>query len=362
MRVLNLQALRGVACLLVFVFHIRCWEIRAGATVAQPLLGPLQYFGFAGVDLFFVLSGFVITWVNAAGLGDRGRLPSYVGRRLWRIYPVYWVCWCAAVPLYLAMFASEARHALTARQVVRYLLLLPTPEMNFFTPQSWTLTFEVGFYIAFALFFLMPRRAFLPLLGLWFVTVAGLIAVPAAGWLRSGLATRLILNPIVLEFLLGCLVAIAIRRGWTGWGRSVLAAGIAGFVVGGLATYGGAPVLGGRLEFRTALFGVPSALIVYGAIAVERVRGWVLPRWLQSVGDASYSIYLVHYVVFDVTAWLLDGLSHNLAMHLLRIGVMAVAGLTVGFLVHFGIERPLLALVQRRRSVTPPTPGLRRAA
>jgi exopolysaccharide production protein ExoZ len=358
MRLNNLQALRGVACLVVFVYHVSCWEIRDA--VAHPLLGPMQHFGFAGVDLFFVLSGFVITWVNAGGVGDRRRLPSYIGRRLWRIYPVYWFCWIAAVPLYLALLGPLARQALTAKRVMQCLLLLPTYAPNFFTPQAWTLTYEVGFYLAFAIFFLPPRRAFLPLLGMWTTTVAGLIFLPAAAGMRSGLMTRLVLGPLVLEFLFGCLVAVAIRRGWIGRGRPILATGVIGFVAGGVIGCL-SPSTAHRLDFRVAFFGAPSALIVYGAVAVEQARGWVLPRWLQIVGDASYPIYLIHLVAFDVAARLSAGLNPGLATHLLRIGVLAVVGLSAGFAVHFGVERPLMALA-RRRPIALPAEGLRRAA
>jgi peptidoglycan/LPS O-acetylase OafA/YrhL len=90
MRLNNLQALRGVACLLVFFFHVAIGEAGAGHGL-NPLV-PFQYAGFAGVDLFFVLSGFVITRVNVRGLGDPARVAGYVTRRLWRIYPVYCAC------------------------------------------------------------------------------------------------------------------------------------------------------------------------------------------------------------------------------------------------------------------------------
>src|SRR5207253_2853094 len=89
MRLTNLQALRGVACLLVLFFHVAEWELHRCESPAVRVAAPFEYFGYAGVDLFFVLSGFVITWVSFGKLGDRSQLLSFAWRRAWRIFPLY---------------------------------------------------------------------------------------------------------------------------------------------------------------------------------------------------------------------------------------------------------------------------------
>jgi exopolysaccharide production protein ExoZ len=351
-RLHNLQALRGVACLLVVFFHIADWEANRGIVIPHPVLSPLNYCGFAGVDLFFVLSGFVITWVNAAGVGDRSRLPGYLGRRLWRIYPVYWACWVVAAAIYI--YACHWSWPFDRHALPRLLLLVPTTQRNLFLPQAWTLSYELMFYAAFSLFFLLPRRAFVPMLATWFAAIVAaaafgpiLPAIIPTGWA----ALTALVHPFVSEFLLGCVAAVLVRRGCTVWGRTCLIAGIVGFAAGGLMQYLDI-VHAHYATSRVVQFGVPSALIVYGAVAAEAARGWVLPRWLQSIGDASYPIYLIHLAVFEWAQSRVGDMSHALPGHLLWIVLLAGTAIAAGFAIHFAVERPLMHLV-RRRSVRP---------
>ena len=361
MRLNNLQALRGVACLLVVFYHVALWEHdpQRGGNTSYALFGPVEYFGYVGVDLFFVLSGFVITWGHVAALGDPTRIAGYLRGRFWRVYPVYWACWLAAAPMYLWLI-NWGWH-LDRRAVVRYLLLLPTDQVNAFIPQAWTLTFEMMFYTAFAVFFLLPRRAFVPALAFWLATiVAGPLVLSR---LPLGLlyhtAYRL-LCPKTVEFVVGCLGAVAVRRGWGGSGRIVLTAGVVGFVAAAMAN------VVGRVATPTGwpqaiCFGVPLALIIFGAATAERSRGWQLPGWLQSVGGASYSIYLVHIAGFDAAHRLLPRMNHEGVGHWLWDGSLLVAGIGIGYLVHYAVERPLQR-IGRRKKASPEPIELRRAA
>src|SRR5438445_4424488 len=85
----NLQALRGIACLLVIWFHL--WIDARKFGLETPILREIEWFGFAGVDLFFVLSGFLITSTNFRHLGRAAAAPGFLFRRFWRIYPMFWV-------------------------------------------------------------------------------------------------------------------------------------------------------------------------------------------------------------------------------------------------------------------------------
>jgi len=372
-RLRNLQALRGAACLLVLFFHMAQGEVDTPFT--HRLLTAFLYFGFAGVDLFFVLSGFVITWVHITVVGDRSRLAGYVGRRVWRIYPAYLVCWWLSVPVYLSL---GWRWNLDWQWFAWFQLLLPTEHINEVLPQAWTLTYEVMFYTLFAAFFILPRRAFLPALGAWFFAVAAAIVAAVAG---RPVPTLLMPNvplarcaewlshPYVGEFLLGCFAAAAVRRGWVAGGWACLAGGVTAFAAGALSLFAG---LGdcANCTSRFLQFGLPSALIVYGAASVERARGWALPRWLQVVGDASYAIYLIHLTVLKFLYLPLLSLRPDGSGHLLWIAALLAATLGAGFLVHVVVERPLLRLGRRPKSARPAQtqvavaaePGLRRAA
>ena len=93
----NLQGLRGVACLLVLGIHMGAWEHDFG--VAREFLRPFRWFGFAGVDLFFVISGFIIAHTQAKTLGNARALPAFLFRRFWRVYPLFWLMMLIAVPV-----------------------------------------------------------------------------------------------------------------------------------------------------------------------------------------------------------------------------------------------------------------------
>jgi peptidoglycan/LPS O-acetylase OafA/YrhL len=351
MRLHNLQALRGVACLMVVGYHVvSVWPEAAGASHLAPVLSS----GFAGVDLFFALSGFVITWVNFDALGDRSRVAGYIGRRLWRIYPVFWACCFLAGPLVYSFHYPLLWLRLTGqRPLARRLLLIPTTGTEFIIPQAWSLMFEVLFYVTFAAFLFLPRRSFVPGLCLWSaailaVWVSPTLVAPVAA--VTGPIAWWLLHACVSEFILGCFTAVAVRRGWTASGRTALAAGVGGFAVAGVAMRvcdwsDHAIRFGGYLP----LFGVQSALVVYGAVAVERARRWVFPRWLQAVGDASYPIYLIHLAVFMFARRNFPATGSGLTPALLVAGIAALASVGAGFAVHYAIERPMMNLVHRRR-------------
>jgi peptidoglycan/LPS O-acetylase OafA/YrhL len=351
-RLLDLQALRGVACLLVLLFHASEWERQLGGEIDCHLLYPFQFFGYAGVDLFFVLSGFIITWAHLEKVGRPTELLSYAARRFWRIYPLYWACWLLVIlrPVFEAGSAAPS-----FAWAIRCLFLLPEQGNEAFPqgslqagnvcfPQSWTLVYEVMFYLLFADFFLLPRRWFLPGLVGWFLAAA---VFALSGWPNLGFLAGLPLQPLVLEFLLGCFAAIALSRGIRIPPRWCLVVGVVWFAAGGCLHYAG--LTAGSLDprHRVATFGVAAALLIYGFTARERATAPCTPRWLQAIGHASYSIYLTHVVVLAGVFKATTGMSHHLLPHFAWLGLMTSVPLTTGYVLHVCVERPLLT--RRRR-------------
>src|SRR5436190_16595166 len=95
----NLQVLRGLSCLLVVAFHVANSE--TDLPIAKASFAAFRWFGYAGVDVFFVISGFIIAATNRPELRCPARLPGYVFRRLWRVYPPYWAALVVAVLAYV---------------------------------------------------------------------------------------------------------------------------------------------------------------------------------------------------------------------------------------------------------------------
>jgi peptidoglycan/LPS O-acetylase OafA/YrhL len=360
MRLRNLQALRGAACLLVVFAHLSLVESRQPA----PHLGrPLDFFAPGAIDILFVLSGFVITWANLGALGQPHRAAGYLARRLWRVYPVYWVCWLVVLPLAHGFVNADwLLRSPVIWSLWPDLVLWPRFQTNFAVPQAWTMLYEVTFYVIFAAFVLLPRHVFVPGLLFWAaVGVAAIVApnIAARYAVDYGYVAAWVWRPSYLKIVLGCLLAVAVRRGWTGGGRAALVAGLAGFVAAAAMVYG----LPGPTTLRFEPFLLPSVLLVYASVVVEIRRGWVLPSWLQITGDASFPIYLTHLGMLEFGHRNFGGAGTTVLGHLAWFLLMTAAALAIGFVMHLLVERPVLNMARRRPrpSATASVP-LRRAA
>ena len=344
----SLQALRGVACLLVVVYHI------AGAEVGYGLgfnpCKPTLWFGYAGVDLFFVLSGFIIASTCLRELGQPSRLPQYLFRRVWRIYPTYWAALIPSVAIYAALSPQPLLAPGWPAELADTLLLLPQSDVPRMLPVAWTLSYELMFYFAFALLFILPRRAAIPALAAWGIAVIG-IAID--GHIPGNMFARLAVSPFILEFLAGCLLATQPIRFTTKQSIAVASIALGWCVVGSFLAFDrDAAKLPMNHILRVLVFGVAAALMVLSFTAWERGGGQVRRRWLSTIGDASYSIYLVHipFLVLATYFTLLAGMSHSRTMHYVWIAIMLVVTVGSGLLLYRFVEYPLIQLGKRMLS------------
>lgn len=355
----NLQALRGVACLMVFFLHLAVWEKSFG--IARPLLGSFVWYGYAGVDLFFVLSGFLITHTQFHHLGRPAAVPGYLFRRWWRLYPTFWVVMLLGVGFQLLSHGQLPYYPAPDGPGPRtrwllWLTLLPCRVPNLYTPPAWSLSYEVMFYLAFAGLFLLPRRLAPWALAAWGVGVS--IAAWAIGPVNAAKDVWLAhaVSPFVWEFLLGCGVAWAVRAGFNGYGRLAVFAGVgwgAAWVLTSADPKSPTDVAA-NLFWRVGAFGPASALVVYGMVATEVQTGRRLPRWLERLGDASYSVYLFHSpVCAAVYTMTLAWWKHTFFPHLLWLAIQILVGVGGGVLLHRLVEGPLLNLFKKRRIERP---------
>lgn len=275
----SLQALRAVAALLVMWAHMGfvCLPIAD----APWLIGAAGAFG---VDLFFVLSGFVMgmshdtTPVSA---------PRFLWLRMSRVVPPYWLV--TALMLVLAPWKLE--------QLWNSWCFFPIFDRQTYTNPihwfGWTIGLELWFYGLFALAIACSSRPKL--------LVAAVLASGSGGaWLlgEGPVCLNYLLTPMALEFVLGLLAWQVARRLSLSGARLFVAVG----VVGAAMTASALPALGIHLEIlkhpdvalqRAVLWGLPAALWVCGLAAWELRKPFQLPRpWLK-LGDASYSLYLV---------------------------------------------------------------------
>ena len=347
----NLQAARGIACLSVVIYHIAIWEAAYG--ISTPLLRAIRWFGFAGVDLFFVLSGFIITYAHWDQLGHRHVVPKYLFRRAWRIYPTYLFVLLLTPVLWHFTLNWPILPAESERHGWSWLTLLPTVAQNPIVPQAWTLTFELLFYIAFVPLLILPRTCGLLAIASWGL-IAGSLAI--LGQTPNDRVGQFVLSPLVLEFVLGAMVAVAIRTGYTRFGLWKLCVGFIGIIVGSLVWYLTCDVGEYQISHRgrTLAFGFAMAIIVWGLASLEIHNGSQAPKWLLRIGDASYSIYLVHCSMHPILIVYGCAMPHSRLWHMLWLTIALTSCVGAGLLVHRFVERPALELVSHRpkRSVS----------
>jgi exopolysaccharide production protein ExoZ len=283
----TLEPARGLAALLVVLFH--------ASSIAKV---PFRFFGFghAGVEFFFVLSGFLIYHAHARDIGSPARLRNYCLRRVIRIYPLYWALMALLIPVVL-VFPSIA-HA--GKQHVSFIfksfLLVPMREIPFLGV-SWTLENELLFYALFALLIVSPR--FWIVFAAWAVAIVCVwapepISDPHAGVLFGSFPLDLLFSFRNMGFLLGMGAAFLIGRGARVRAPGAIATfGVSLFLATGVMdTYFDQP-----LKLLIALYVTASLLVIFGLAARERAGNIKVARPFVMLGEASYALYLVHYPV-----------------------------------------------------------------
>ena len=317
----SLQSLRFAAAMMVVYFHA------AGASLIAThsygvLPRDLQLAGRAGVDIFFVLSGVIIA-LTARRLTWR----EFAWRRLRRIGPMYLII---SIPAVLVM----AKTSFGWRDAVATLLLWPATD-RMTAPAltvAWTLCFEMVFYAAVTAV-LVDRR----LLSLCVGIFAAAVALRARGPIFQFLG-----NPIIFEFIFGVALSYLPR-----WRPAVwcLPIGAAALVAAGFA--GMAPpiasmeLLAGDENFRRVLvYGVPAAMIVFGAMQID-----AKPSMWTSLGDASYTLYLSH--MLPIQLLLLWWVAHPAAPEVIIV-TGSLASVLFAWRIYVLFEIPLLRLLGRR--------------
>jgi exopolysaccharide production protein ExoZ len=346
-RFTSIEWLRGIAATLVLFAHLKFPVTDACGTSAVP--GALRAtWGACGVDLFFVISGFVIgLTLDRPGMTWR----SFVAARVARVVPVYFLFTlvCLAMPAVVCV-------PLSPNVVADSFLFLPLLDFPEFAgtvhPYGWTLSFEIWFYLVSTIAAVAagPRAAPVSLAA---VFVAGPLLLLAVGYDHAWYFPRFALSPLVVDFALGCVAyRISRRPPPAAAGLAVLTAGFVGLVVGttggdGLAVYSGVLANRGTALERVVCWGLPSFLIVTGAAAVERRAGWWPgPRAAAFLGGISFSLYLVQPVVLFAVGSL--GQSIGGGPPWAVAGVAATLVFVTARTVHRLVEQPLVAGTRRR--------------
>ncbi|WP_323810808.1 acyltransferase family protein [Sphingobium baderi] len=312
----NVQILRALAALMVVFHH----GLSATGHYAIPALSlaSLNAIGQSGVDLFFVISGFVM--VVSTHYSPKSPAEFLLGR-IRRIVPIYWILTLALAalllvtgrmlsdggPMYLLLSLMFSSQVMTGAYPVLFL--------------GWTLEYEMFFYVLFALGLALPLRN-------------GEVIVPTAVIIALSLLFPV---AIAIEFIFGMVVA------------RLYLAGVGSRFSGAVALSVGFILLLGSLahpqplELRWALWGVPASLIVYGAVVTDQLH----LRGLIFLGDASYSIYLIQAFLITLTFKAMVRFLPGIAPEL-QVLIATLSTTLAGAAMYVALERPLLKAIRRQ--------------
>ncbi len=339
-QLVSIQWLRAIAAVLVVIFHAFYYSNLLTEKFGQPALSTPGYSAWwFGFHIFFVVSGFIMIHTTR-DFGVSGASQRFLLRRIIRVVPLYWLL---SVPLAVGAIVAPQAFSIDTNKyeyvAFSYLFIRVARAGDDLRPllgQGWTLDYEMFFYAAFALAMLLPRRW---AIGVLTIVFAGLVTMGRV--FSVGTDTPILFtftDDMIFEFLFGVYIGLAYEQGFRLPGWLAVVAVIAGFVW--VAPDPSGPTF--------IINGLPAALVVIGFTLGPRLKASAGTRWLEYIGDASYSLYLTHTFILrpyhDVWARVV-GESLPVVLYLLSSVVLAIL---LGLAVYRYVERPMTLFLRGR--------------
>lgn len=323
----GIHALRGIAALMVVLVHAFTVTL-----VRFPELNWFRYEYLGGaVDIFFVISGYIMVVSTRSYLNGKLAGASFLKRRILRIVPLYWAITIVIASL-MVIKPGLSDRPLSIPFLAKSLLFFPTSMgthtiQSTLIPQGWSLVYEMFFYLMFALFASINYRWGLLSLGIVFSVAVGVYPLTHEYFLR------LYTDPILLNFVMG------MALGFLPLGKFQKLRWV--FIgVGSIWIWKFFPNPGEAVGNYLRVWAVvPGAtLVVAGFSLVEGIRAW---KPLMIGGDISYSMYLAH-------MYLMKPFVKHLHFNLpISIAILGCIGIVAGLAVHWVIEKPMTKLAKK---------------
>lgn len=352
---INLQVTRFFAAVMVLCYHLIPHLHTVGIEDTR-LMHAATMVGFAGVDIFFVISGFII-WHTTADESGVASASQFLRRRAARIYAGYWPLLALASLTFYWLLPS----AINQKQILLSLLLIPNPANSthsllpalLIIPVAWTLIYEVFFYSTFSLLIALRKStrarhaltiiAFLLATTIW--SSQSLEVFSQENLLASSLVWTLYLSPYYLTFWLGCLLAALYERWHPSWPGLYVVTGVVALVSAGWINhrfFNGQLISGFHIPQRVLVFSIPSMLLVLAALGYDRKSRHFAPRTCEILGRSSYALYLSHTIILfaisqlGLSSWLTTNGWTKPGYSLLMLGIVGIA-----VMFYQVVERPL---------------------
>lgn len=289
----SIQVLRGVAASMVVMVHSFIYLQARGLIPNVPAIVDA---GRAGVDIFFVISGFIMICISGDNFSKPGAPIVFLVKRIIRIAPIYWFyTLLMGILAYMLPHLVSQGKTISLDHLVASLLFVPWQnsigEVKPVLSAGWTLNFEMYFYLIFSFLLIFKKSYFLPLLAA--IMLSGLLL--GSLWQPNATVFHVITSPLLIEFLMGCVIGVLYKQKFSIDNRVwyvLLFAGLGAIILTGLYDVDNWP--------RVLIWGLPSALIVASAVWLERSRKINFHSVFIKLGDSSYSLYLSHIFTINV--------------------------------------------------------------
>lgn len=356
-RIRSVDLLRGIAALIVVAWHYQ-WYF--GGKPFFWALYPFYVNGQLAVDLFFVISGFVLMHVYGSKLGSGADLVNYIQRRLARLYPLHVATLLATALVFWGFQTATGTYGFiyTANDPYHFVLnLLMLQYVGIqsgwsFNGPSWTISSEFWINVIFG-FLLVGARRHIVAAAAALVVGAALILLASGAWYNEVKISHW-LEPILLRTVAGFFAGVLT---YIVWRRIYPAGGTLALTIGALATLAlmSYPRTGPYLlqaEAALALAAAPA--LVYGCASsrlAEKAGETRVGRWL---GEISFSVYMWHFPLAGLMVLVVgrDAVPHPVLLLLYTASVLAVATASVK-LFEFPARRWVTeSRITRRRPLT----------
>jgi len=335
--ILSIQYLRGVAALLVVLSHIAWKNIQAGGSTMHWW----HEAGTFGVDIFFIISGYIMVYITQNMHQKPHNVRTFLKKRFIRIVPLYWFYTLIALAIFILM-PERVNSAGGGTDVLKSFFLLPLKSSeNYLVGVGWTLHYEFLFYILFSFGLILSRKTGnIVVASAILFSVLYSIFIPMEG---MSYIFHTFLNDIFIEFALGMfLYFLLLKVKNIPWILS-----LSSIIIGILFFYylhtGGSVTGVHHIDTGASAF-----LICFGVVSLEYFWKKRECKLLTLLGNASYSIYLLHPFILVAVVMVSSKLENILPLsESLLIIIMFISALIAGYISHILIEKNLIKWTKR---------------
>ena len=281
----NIQMLRAVAALMVVFHHALPHYAAMGGEIT--LIASLSEWGFLGVDIFFVISGFIMAYTTFNKERTFDNAKTFFKHRLFRIYLGYWPFFFVMLVI---LFLTNPQKV-SDLEIMGSFFLINTDMFQLVLPISWSLSYELYFYFLFLFTFIFSIRQLYILIPVFIALILLLILY---SFFNPEFPQQFFYSPFLLEFFAGVLLYMYkeyLMRSWMLPVSLLIAIMAYGYGI----TYETKDGL-----FRVLTFGIGALFIVLGALILEQKNFYRAGKQVEALGNASYTLYLSHLIIIQL--------------------------------------------------------------